>query len=123
MDIEIIRDYCLSKDGVTECLPFDNTTLVFKVMGKIFLITSLDEPHSISIKCNPDKAIELREEYNEVTPAYHMNKSHWNSININGSIPDKLIFQWIDDSYQLIVNKLPIKKREELLKLKTTNKF
>ena len=118
MDIEIIRDYCLSKDAVTEGLPFDNTTLVFKVMDKIFLITSLHEQHRISIKCKPDKAIELREEYNEVTPAYHMNKSHWNSININGSIPDKLIFKWIDDSYQLIVNKLPLTKREELLKLK-----
>jgi predicted DNA-binding protein (MmcQ/YjbR family) len=114
MDIEILRKYCLSKKGVSEDLPFDETTLVFKVMGKIFLFTSLEGTFSISLKCEPEKAIELREQYEAVTPGYHLNKAHWNSIEINGSIPDKLIFQWIDDSYSLIVQKLPLKLREEL---------
>jgi predicted DNA-binding protein (MmcQ/YjbR family) len=114
MDIEIIRDYCLSKKGVTEDLPFDETTLVFKVMGKIFLITDVERPLSISIKCEPENAIILREEYSSVTPAYHMNKAHWNSIDVNGSVPDNLIFRWIDDSYFLVVNKLTSKLKAEL---------
>jgi predicted DNA-binding protein (MmcQ/YjbR family) len=114
MGIEDIRDYCLSKKGVTEDLPFDETTLVFKVMGKIFLITDVEGPLSISIKCEPETAVALREDYSAVTPAYHMNKTHWNGIDINGSVPDKLIFQWIDDSYELIIKKLPLKLKAEL---------
>ena len=117
MDIENIRDYCLSKKGVTEELPFDETTLVFKVIGKIFLITDVEGPLSISVKCEPENAIVLREEYSSVTPAYHMNKTHWNSIDIDGLISDKLIFQWIDDSYFLVIKKLTLKQKEELNKM------
>lgn len=107
MNIEQIREYCLRKKGVTEEFPFDEETLVFKVAGKIFLLASLDSiPLQINLKCNPEKAIELREEFESVQPGYHMNKKHWNTIIINGSIPSKKIIKWIDDSYNLVVSGL-----------------
>lgn len=115
MDIEIIRDYCLAKKGIEECFPFDDTTLVFKVMGKMFLLISLDsQPISFNAKCNPEKAIELRENHTCVQPGYHMNKTHWNTIICDGSVNQKLIKQWIDDSYDLVVKTLPKKVQLEL---------
>ncbi|HSW53757.1 MAG TPA: MmcQ/YjbR family DNA-binding protein, partial [Ignavibacteriaceae bacterium] len=90
MNIEQIREYCLKKRGVTEEFPFDEETLVFKVMGKIFLLASLESiPLQINLKCNPENAVEIREEYEAVQPGYHMNKKHWNTISIDGSVPAK----------------------------------
>ncbi|HOT88350.1 MAG TPA: MmcQ/YjbR family DNA-binding protein [Bacteroidales bacterium] len=105
MNIEEFRIYCLQKNDVIESFPFDEQTLVFKVKGKMFALTDLMESFSINIKCDPDKAIELREHYSCVLPGYHMNKKHWNTIIIDGSIPDKLLKEWIDHSYDLVVHK------------------
>jgi predicted DNA-binding protein (MmcQ/YjbR family) len=116
MNIEQIRNYCLKKMGVTEEFPFDEETLVFKVAGKIFLLTSLESiPLQINLKCDPEKAVELREEFESVQPGYHMNKRHWNTIVIDGSIPSRKIFEWIDDSYDLVVSGL---SKTLLIKLK-----
>jgi len=114
MNIEFFREYCLSKKGVTESFPFDDTILVMKVMDKIFALTDLEGDFSINLKCAPEKAIELREQYPAVQPGYHMNKQHWNTVTIDGSVPTPLICNWIDDSYDLIVSKLSKKLRQEL---------
>lgn len=111
MNGEDIRNYCISKNNVTESFPFDETTLVFKVMNKMFLLVALDEcPVRFNSKCNPEKALELREQYPDaVLPGYHMNKKHWNTIICNGVLKDKFTKQLIDDSYNLILNSLPKK--------------
>ncbi len=115
MNIEAYRNYCLSKKGVTEELPFDDITLVFKVMGKKFALTNINHFESINVKCDPVVASQLREAYTGVQPGYHMNKKHWNTITTDGSIPDRLLYQWIDDSYNLVVAGLS-KKDQEILK-------
>ena len=102
MNIEEVRSCCLSYRGAIESFPFDDTTLVVKVGGKIFILVNLEGDRSINLKCDPDKAIELRESYPAIIPGYHMNKKHWNTINLDGSIPAKQIFSWIDHSYELI---------------------
>jgi predicted DNA-binding protein (MmcQ/YjbR family) len=117
MNIEKFREYCISKKGVTEEFPFGEVTLVFKVMGKMFALTNLDNEFSVNLKCDPDLAIELREKYSAVLPGFHMNKLHWNTIRIDGTIPAKLICEWIDHSYALVVDKLPKKSKAELEKL------
>ncbi len=118
MHIEEIREYCISKPGVTEGLPFNDTALVFKVAGKMFALLDLsEESRGISLKCDPELALELREKYPEVTPAWHFNKEHWNTVVIDGTIRDKLIFSWIDKSYNMVVQKLPKIKSEELKSL------
>ena len=117
MNIEEIREYCLSKKGVTESFPFDDVTLVFKVLDKLFALTSLDKELSLNLKCDPETAIQLRAEYPAVLPGYHMSKKHWNTVMIDGSINDKLIYQWIDDSYQLVAGRLTRKQKEELKNL------
>ena len=105
MDIESIREYCLSKPGTEETLPFGPDTLVYKVNGKMFLLTSLDEEQlRFNVKCDPDKALELREEFPCVIPGFHMNKKHWNTIIVDGSVPVRQLKEWIDDSYQLVAN-------------------
>jgi predicted DNA-binding protein (MmcQ/YjbR family) len=114
MDIETFRDYCLAKKGVTEGFPFDQETLVFKVMGKMFALTDVDTFPSINLKCDPEKAIELRERYPAVQPGYHMSKAHWNTVIMDGSVPDKLLFEWTDHSYNLIFASLPKKLQQEL---------
>ncbi|HMT30146.1 MAG TPA: MmcQ/YjbR family DNA-binding protein [Bacteroidia bacterium] len=114
MNIEHLREYCLSKKGTTEAFPFDEDTLVFKVMGKMFCLTSLSEPDSINLKCDPEKAIELREQYPCVQPGFHMNKKMWNTVIIDGSISKKLLQEWIDHSYEQVVAGLTKKLREEL---------
>ncbi len=115
MNIEELREYCIAKPYVEETFPFDEETLVFKVMGKAFLLTGISgHPLRFNVKCNPEYAIELREKYNYVLPGYHMNKQHWNTIVCEGSANKKLLKQWIDDSYQLIVDSLPKKMREEM---------
>lgn len=102
MDIEQLRDYCLSLQGVSEHFPFDETTLVFKVDGKIFVLTDLEGPLSVNLKCDPALALELREHNPCVRPGYHMNKKHWNTIDIDGSVSDALILEWINHSYGLV---------------------
>jgi predicted DNA-binding protein (MmcQ/YjbR family) len=117
MDIIELRTYCLSKKGAEECFPFDEVTLVFKVMGKIFALLPLDEPinQSINLKCDPELAMELRERYSCVNPGYHMNKTLWNTISLDNSVKDQLLKQWIDHSYDEVVKKLPKKAQIELL--------
>ncbi|MEM9671240.1 MAG: MmcQ/YjbR family DNA-binding protein [Cyclobacteriaceae bacterium] len=117
MDIEAYRQYCLTKPGVTESFPFDEEVLVFKVMNKMFALTDVTLFTSINLKCDPERAVELREQYPAVEPGYHMNKKHWNTILMDGTIGDKLIMEWIDHSYDLIVASLPKKLREELATL------
>jgi len=117
MNIEGLREYCLSKKGVSEGFPFDETTLVFKVMNKMFALTDIEKPLSVNLKSDPEAAIGLRETYPAVQPGFHMSKKHWNTIYIDGSIDEKLIFEWIDNSYDLIVNGLTKKLRDELLDL------
>jgi predicted DNA-binding protein (MmcQ/YjbR family) len=118
MDIESIRKFCLSKSEVTEDFPFGENTLVFKVSGKMFLLASLDEfPLRINLKCDPEEAVELRERYDSVLPGYHMNKTHWNTIVVDGSVPGKEILNWITDSYLLVVNSLRKNEKERIHKL------
>ena len=106
MQLEEIRNYCLKKKVVTEDFPFDEETLVFKVFGKLFLLTNInDEEISVNLKCEPALAIELREKYESVKPGYHMNKKHWNTIVADGSVPDKQLKEWIDHSYELVAKK------------------
>ena len=106
MNIESLREYCLSKSGAEETLPFGPDTLVFKVDGKVFLLVGLDDEQlSFNVKCDPDKAIELREEYACVLPGYHMNKKHWNTIVVDGSVASKQLKEWIDWSYELVSQK------------------
>lgn len=114
MDIEKLREYCISKKGVTEEFPFGEDTLVFKVGGKMFALTGLNEDLSINLKCDPELAVDLRERYPAVQPGYHMNKTHWNTVYIDGSVFDKLVCEWIDHSYDEVVSKLPKKMREAL---------
>ncbi len=114
MNIEDLRAYCLLKKGVTESFPFDETTLVFKVMNKMFAVTDLEGDLSVSIKCDPELAINLREQYPTVKPAWHFNKKHWNNVLIDGSVDVSLIKEWIDHSYELVVSKLPSKDRKAL---------
>lgn len=116
MNIEEYRDYCLNKKGVTEEFPFGPDTLVFKVMGKMFALTGIDSFASINLKCDPEEAILLREQYAAVQPGYHMSKKHWNTIVMDGSVSDKLVRKWIDDSYDLVVSGLS-KKESQILKL------
>ncbi|NIJ46571.1 putative DNA-binding protein (MmcQ/YjbR family) [Wenyingzhuangia heitensis] len=115
MNIEELRIYCVEKKEVTESFPFDTSTLVFKVADKMFALIGLDRmPHAVNLKCNPDKAIGLRESYQAVTSAYHMSKKHWNTITLEDDMDAKEIKQWIDHSYNLVVNGLTKKKQREL---------
>ncbi len=115
MNIEELRDYCLNMRGVTEDFPFDENTLVFKVGGKMFLLTGLNRAFSINVKCDPETAIELREKYTAVLPGYHMNKKHWNTVIIDGTLSDKLIYNWIEDSYNRVLKTLSRKEANKIL--------
>jgi len=117
MNVEDFRNYCIAKKGVAEGFPFDKNTLVLKVMNKMFALAGMESFSFINLKCDPEKAIELREEFEGVTPGYHMSKIHWNSVATDGSISDKLIYQWIDHSYDLIVKSLTKKLQAELANL------
>ena len=114
MDIEFYREYCLAKLGVTEGFPFDKSTLVFKVMNKMFALTDVDLFTFINLKCDPERAIELREKYDSIQPGYHMHKAQWNSVYMDGTIPDNLTKELIDHSYELVVASLPKKLKMEL---------
>lgn len=115
MDIELFREYCLSKRGVTEDFPFDEVTLCLRVAGKIFAITGLDsERFTVNLKCDPDFALELREHHPEVQPGWHMNKKHWNTVDFEGALEERLLRQLIDHSYEQVVKSLKRAEREAL---------
>lgn len=102
MNIEELRDYCISKPGTTEGFPFGDDTLVFKVGGKVFALVNLEGEPRINLKCDPDRALALRDSYNSIIPGYHMNKKHWNTVIIDNTIPDILVREMIDHSYHLV---------------------
>jgi predicted DNA-binding protein (MmcQ/YjbR family) len=115
MNIEDLRDYCISKKAVEETLPFGPDTLVFKVLRKAFLLTGLDNhPLQFNLKCDPEKAIALREEYPCVKPGFHMNKKHWNTVVADGSVSDKQLKEWIDHSYDMVVRGLSKSDQKKL---------
>ncbi len=115
MNFEDLQQYCSSKKGVTAEFPFDESTLVFKVMGKVFALSGLNEEEAkVNLKCDPDRAIQLREEYPDIIPGYHMNKKHWNTIYLERELAEGLIRELIDHSYDLVVKKLTRKVKEEL---------
>lgn len=114
MDIETFRLYCLAKPGVSEHLPFDDRTLVFKVGGKMFALCDLEAFESVNLKCDPERAVELREQYDAVMPGYHMNKTHWNTVKVDGDVNGRMLQELIDHSYELIVLSLPKREREKL---------
>ena len=115
MNIEQLRAYCISKKGVTESFPFDEHTLVFKVMGKMFALVALERvPSQVNLKCDPERALTLREEYDGIIiPGYHMSKKHWNTLYLD-QLPPLFLKELIDDSYNLVVSKLPKRTREQL---------
>ena len=121
MNLETYYEYCLSKIGVTEHFPFDEDTLVFKVGAKMFALSSLSQwekgQPSVNLKCDPDKAAELRAEYSDIQPGYHMSKMHWNTINVNQEVSDKMIKELIDHSYELIFKSLSKKIQTDITKL------
>lgn len=119
MNIEEFRDYCLSKKGATESFPFDEKTLVFKVMGKMFALSGLEQvPAAVNLKCDPERSVELREEYDGlIYSGYHMSGVHWNTIEIESRVPNTLLIELIDHSYELVVQKLTRKLKEELANL------
>ena len=115
MDVERFREYCLAKRGVTESTPFGEDVLVFKFGGKMFALAALDEvPATVNLKCDPDLALELRDRYEQVRPGYHMNKKHWNTVEIESGIPEAELGKMIDHSYELIVKSLPKTTRAKL---------
>lgn len=122
MNIEQLRDFCISKKGVTEHFPFDDVTLVFKVMNKMFALSGLERwekgEESINLKCDPEKAQELRGEYEGINPGFHMSKKHWNTVTINTSdVSDKMVMELINHSYNLIIGGLTKKAQKELEEL------
>lgn len=114
MHIEALRDFCLSLPATTEDFPFDDRTLVFRIGGKIYLLIDVEEPWEFNVKCDPEKAIQLREQYPDaIRPGYHMNKKHWNTVTVAG-LDDRLVREQITHSYELILSSLPKKIRDEL---------
>jgi predicted DNA-binding protein (MmcQ/YjbR family) len=114
MNIEAYREFCLTLPGVTEDLPFDESTLAFRVKGKIFVFTNLDTFESVNLKCEPEKALELRQQYASVKPGYHMNKKHWNTVEIHGDVSGTFLKELTIHSYERVVAGLPKKEREAL---------
>jgi len=115
MNIEFFRTYCLSKKCVTEAFPFDEVTLAFKVCNKMFALTGLDsDDFIVNLKCDPERAIELRERHEAIRPGFHMNKKHWNSVHFDDNLPEQLLKELIDHSYDMVVKGLPKKIREKL---------
>ncbi|MCC6549395.1 MAG: MmcQ/YjbR family DNA-binding protein [Ignavibacteriaceae bacterium] len=111
-----IRIYCLKKPGTSESFPFDEVSPVYKVVDKIFCIVSIEPPLSVNLKCDPERAVDLRERYSAITPGWHMNKTHWNTVYLQQGLPDSLVRELIDHSYNLIVSKLKKSDREHLKK-------
>lgn len=117
MNLEILRDYCLAKAGTTESTPFDSDTLVFKVRGKMFALISISSPDTVNLKCDPDRAEELRAEWEEIQPGYHMSKKHWNTVHFHGRLSDAFVAELIDHSYALVASSLKKAEKEELARL------
>lgn len=115
MNAEELREYCLSKPCVTESFPFDDIALVFKVHTKMFALVSLDEDLWLNLKCNPERALQLREEYPEITPGYHMNKTHWNTVDLKGNLSDAFLKELINHSYELVFRSFSKKIQAELV--------
>ncbi len=119
MDTSAFRDYCLAKPGATEGTPFGEDTIVFKIGGKMFALAALDEiPAAVNLKCDPDLALDLRDRYEQVRPGYHMNKKHWNTVVLDGVIPDTEIERMIDHSFKLVREGLPRSARVDAAKRK-----
>ncbi|MGM5630883.1 MmcQ/YjbR family DNA-binding protein [Apibacter raozihei] len=115
MNIEEFRDFCLQLPGTSECFPFDEHTLVFKVMDKVYALTKLNtEDFRVNLKCEPSYALELRDLYSDIQPGYHMNKKHWNTVSFAGGIPDKVLKTLIEHSYKEVEKKLTKKQRSDL---------
>lgn len=115
MNIEEFREYCLSKKYVTECFPFDNVTLVFKVANKMFALSGLEHhPSTVNLKCDPEKAIQLRDQYSDIIEGFHMSKIYWNTITIEGGLTNQFIKDLIDHSYELVVKGMTKKQQKEL---------
>ncbi|MGH7937046.1 MAG: MmcQ/YjbR family DNA-binding protein [Bryobacteraceae bacterium] len=115
MDLGDFREYCLTKAGASEDTPFGPDALVFKVGGKMFALASLDDvPPRVNLKCDPDRALDFRDRYEEVQPGYHMNKKHWNTIELGGSVPEAELRRWIDHSYDLVLASLPKTRRSRI---------
>lgn len=114
MNIEEYRDFCLSLPGATEETPFGPDTLVFKVGGKLFALNDLRTFESFNVKCDPERAVELRERYDYVLPGFHMNKKHWNTVLVGTGVTEAQVREWITHSYQLVVASLPKSIRTEL---------
>lgn len=119
MDIEQLYTYCLRKKGASTAFPFDEKVLVFKVLDKVFALTDLSKweagDHSVNLKCDPQQALVLRDQYQAIQPAYHMNKKHWNTVTCNQDVPDKLILELIDHSYACVVKGMTRKQKDWLL--------
>jgi predicted DNA-binding protein (MmcQ/YjbR family) len=119
MDVEALRAHCLAKPGTEETFPFDSETLVMKVMGKMYALFPLEKAEQVALKCDPEKAMELREEWEEITAAWHMNKTHWNSVRLNGRLSAAMIRELVDHSYDLVVASLKKVDKERLAALKS----
>jgi predicted DNA-binding protein (MmcQ/YjbR family) len=111
MDIETYRHFCLSLPSATEDMPFDESVLVFRVGGKIFSLLNVNDFSSVNLKCDPERAIELRENWSGIQPGYHMNKKHWNTLTTDGSVPEELIKELVQHSYDLVWRSIPVKNR------------
>jgi len=123
MDLEQFREYCLSKVAATESMPFGEDVLVFKVAGKIFALAALNEiPATVNLKCDPDLALELRDRYEQVQPDYHMNKKHWNTVEIGSGVPEAELRKMIEHSYDLVVRALPKAQRDHPIRQKRSRR-
>jgi predicted DNA-binding protein (MmcQ/YjbR family) len=115
MELDELRDYCLAKKGVSEDMPFGEGVIVFRVGGKIFVLAPVAEiPPTANLKCDPGKAIELRERYEQIKPGYHMNKKHWNTVELDNGLSERLLYELIDHSYEQVLKTLKKSEREEL---------
>lgn len=116
MNIESFYEYCMAKPWTTASFPFGEDVLVFKVMNKMYALTDVEKFDGINLKCNPERAVELRAAYEEIKPGYHMNKTHWNTVVPNGKVKDDLLKELIDHSYELVISSVPAKKQEDFKK-------
>lgn len=112
MNIETLREYCLKLPETSESFPFDSEVLVFKAVNKMFCLARVEPFKCFTVKCDPEEAILLREQYQAVKPGYHMNKSHWNTVEADGSVSDEQLLRWVKDSYELVVKSIPKARRK-----------